>query len=171
MVTKDDLYGKTCVFQTDTILGVSALYDDVAAVEKITKLKQRDSSKGFIILISSIDDLQKFSINILDAHRRVLERVWPGPVSVVLKTETPETFSYLSGGQDALAFRLPDSGALQNFLQKTGPIVSTSVNISGNQSIHSITGAQQTFGDAIDMYIENDIPATGQASTVISILR
>ena len=50
------------VIPTDTIYGIVASAMSEKACNKVKKIKGRDADKGFIVLISSIDDLKKFGV-------------------------------------------------------------------------------------------------------------
>ena len=69
---------------TDTIYGLVGLALNKGAVEKIYELRQRNKDKPCIILISSIDDLKIFGINLTSELRVRLEKLWPGKVSIIM---------------------------------------------------------------------------------------
>lgn len=53
-----------CVIPTDTIYGILGLALDEKVVEKIYKIRKRKPNKPMIILISSVEDLKKFNLNL-----------------------------------------------------------------------------------------------------------
>ena len=143
------------VMATDTIIGLHARAFDKKAIERIYKIKKRVNNKKFIILIPSIKSLEKFGIKIDKRKRDFLKKVWPGPVTVVLNKK---------------AFRVPADKELLAFLKKTGPIVSTSANLSGQEPAKSIKEAKELFGDKVDEYLPGKAKSK-TPSTVIKILR
>lgn len=160
-----------CVFlcPTDTIYGLSARVNDIDAVKRIAELKGRVQTCGFITLIPDIDALVQFGVELLPRHRAILEKLWPGPVTVVLKADTA-AWAHLAGGKETLAFRVPDYPELRGFLHEVGPIVSTSANKHGETPAKTSDEVRAMFGDAVDAYIDVG-PRTGEASTIIQILR
>ncbi len=143
------------VMPTDTIIGIHARAFDKEAIERIRKIKRRDKSKSFIILVPSINALKKFDIKINKRLREFLQKVWPGPVTV---------------GIGDFGFRMPGDKELLDFLKKTGPIVSTSANISGKEPVRSIKEAKKLFDDKVDEYIEAKAKSKSP-SLVVKVLR
>ncbi len=141
---------------TDTIIGIHARAFDKEAVERIRKIKRRNNkSKHFIILVPSINSLKKFDIKINKRLREFLQKVWPGPVTV---------------GIGDMGFRMPNDKELLEFLKKTGPIVSTSANLSGKEPVQSVKEAKKLFGDKVDEYIEGKAKAK-KPSLVVKVVR
>ncbi len=165
-----DLAGKVWAMPTDTIIGLSCLACDKRAVERLRQIKQSNNGKSFIVLIDSVETLQKFGIDLSAQHTKLLRTLWPGSYSVVLGGVS-HTFEYL-GDLDGVAFRLPPNAHLRSFLARVGPIVSTSANISGQESITSFESITQVFEKDLDfMVIIDSGTATGQPSTLLKILR
>lgn len=155
------------IFATDTIYGIhtSTLRPD--AVEKIYQIRGRDESKPFIVLISSITDLSVFKIALDEQTKAILEKYWPGKVSVILPCKEP-VFEYIHRGKNSIAFRIPDKPELLELLRQTGPLVSTSVNPEGKTPAKTIEEAKAYFGNKIDFYIDEG-QLESPPSTVIKI--
>ena len=68
------------VVATDTLYGIVGSALSIKAVQRIYAVKGRDDKKPFIILISSIADLKKFSVRLTTEQKRFLGQEWPGPV-------------------------------------------------------------------------------------------
>lgn len=145
--------GELGIIPTDTIYGISCLASSKENIERIYEIKGRDYSKPFIILISKIGSLSKFGICLTENDKKILEKYWPGPVSVILKVEH-ENLAYLHRGKKSLAFRLPSNKNLISILNKTGPLVSTSANISDNPPISSLDEARKYFEQKLDFILD-----------------
>jgi O-6-methylguanine DNA methyltransferase len=78
--------GAIGVIPTDTIYGICASAFNRKSVEKVYKLRRRNPNKPCIILISSFDDLKKFNVRLNSWQRKILEKLWPGKISVALST-------------------------------------------------------------------------------------
>ncbi len=167
------------IFPTDTIYGLVGRALLPETVERIYKVRKRQPDKPFIILISSIDDLKLFGINInnLDpspalpprrgegvnsaafpykvegVSRKILKKYWPGPVSIILPCPE-EGFEYLHRGTKNLAFRLPDKNDLIKILKQTGPLVAPSANPEGLILAKTIKEAEKYFGQQVDFYFD-----------------
>lgn len=158
--------GKIGVLATDTIYGVVGQALNPAAVERIYAVKQRRPNKPFIILISSIDDLELFDVELNEADRRKLDEYWPGPVSVILPCPH-ERFHYLHRGTDSLAFRLPDNDGLREVIKTAGPLVAPSANPEGQPPAEDLDQAREYFGESVDFYFGR--PTTGKSSKLIRL--
>lgn len=159
--------GGVGVMPTDTLYGLVASAFLPIAVERVYSLRERNKDKPCIILISSFKDLKKFSVTINDDTKNILEKYWPGKVSVVLPCPD-EKFQYLHRGTKSLAFRMPDDKKLQEFISETGPLIAPSANVQGNQSAESIEQARGYFGSNVDFYMDAG-KLSGLPSTLIRI--
>ncbi len=154
------------VIPTDTMYGVvgSALLPE--SVEKIYKIRERDPRKPLIVLISKMSDLYIFNPNIDETILKILENIWPNPVSVEIPV-LDEKFSYLSRGVGHFGFRFPKNEKLLKFLEKTGPLVAPSVNIEGEKPAENLDEAWEYFPE-LDFYIDGGA-MPNNPSTVVSI--
>ncbi len=162
---------KIFVLPTDTLYGICASAFCKEMVEKIYDIKGRNEKKPFIILISNPMDLEKFGISktFLKAHKELLEKVWPGKISVILPI-SDNRFAYLHRGKKSLAFRMPRKKSLQMILKKTGPLVAPSANPEGLKPAQTIREAKAYFGDKVDVYVSGG-RLTGAPSTIIEIAK
>jgi L-threonylcarbamoyladenylate synthase len=167
MISKLLKKGGLVVLPTDTLYGIHTSAFSESGVEKIYTLRGRDTKKPFIILISSINDLKLFDIQVDSKTETILKKYWPGKVSVVLPCQSPK-FQYLHRGTKSLAFRLPDKDSLLALLKESGPLVSTSVNPEGMTPAKTIIEAKKYFGDQIDDYLDEGV-LDSPPSTVITI--
>ena len=104
------------------------------AIYKIMSLKQRASNKGLIVLCRNIFDVMR----VADIHgkydreiRKAMEAHWPGQVTLILPAKASLSDA-LTGGRGTVAVRIPSAEYMHEYLAKwKGPLVSTSLNISG----------------------------------------
>ena len=167
-VTRLLMRGGVGLLPTDTIYGLSCRALDAAAVGKIHKLKDRSAHKPFIILISDIKMLDLLAppqnlsgaVGNRIAKRQVfgaglskesIEKYWPGAITLIF--EMPSALEYLARGTGSLAVRLPNYPELLDLINKTGPLISTSANLEGEQPVQSVPAAQRLFGDKLDFYV------------------
>lgn len=153
------------VIPTDTIYGIvgSALIPE--AVEKIYSLRKRDLNKPFIVLISGLDDLEKFGVQLTQEQKNFLTAHWPNPLSVVLPVLDGK-FKYLHRGKNSLAFRMPKDEELMELLKETGPLVAPSANVEGEKPAETIEEVKNYFGNFVDFYIDRGI-LKSESSTLI----
>ena len=157
--------GGVGVLPTDTLYGLvgSALLPD--AVLRIYELKRRNETKPLIVLIAEVPDIEQFGVVLSEQLENSLAKYWPGAYSIRLPI-IDDQFEYLSRGMDTIAFRLPDTEELREFLRETGPLVAPSANIENLPPATTIAEAKRYFGTDVDFYIDGG-ELRGKASTVI----
>lgn len=155
------------VIPTDTIYGIVGSALNQQTVEQIYTLRKRTPTKPMIILISSLEDLEKFNIQLDEELRNFLLEIWPNSVSVILTC--PESkFEYLHRGTKTLAFRMSNYEFLQKLLPQTGPLVAPSANFEGEPSALTINEAKNYFGDSVDFYVDAG-KLESEPSTVVKL--
>jgi L-threonylcarbamoyladenylate synthase len=161
--------GAIGVLPTDTIYGIvgSALLP--GAVERIYRLRERDPKKPAIVLVASAEGVRQFGAKLAAPTKRILKRVWPGKISVVLPCPS-KRFTYLHRGTRTIAFRLPEPIWLRKFLRQTGPLVAPSANIEGKPPARTIREAKKYFRRRVSFYVDGGRLAS-RPSTLIAIKR
>ena len=76
--------GGVGVLPTDTLYGLVGSAFSKRTVQRIYKLRRRNPAKPMIILIGDISDLASFGIRLSPQIKKILHRVWPGKVSVII---------------------------------------------------------------------------------------
>ena len=94
-----------------------ALDKDSCGVGFIADIKGRDESKRFVTIAASVDQLD---VDVPDAIRSI----WPAPLTAIVRR-----------GDSTIAVRIPDLDWLRALLLKTGPLISTSANRSGEPPV------------------------------------
>ncbi|MFZ3057884.1 MAG: L-threonylcarbamoyladenylate synthase [Minisyncoccales bacterium] len=162
-IGEDIKKGRIGVIPTDTIYGIVCSAIEKKSVEKLYKIRKRDSKKPMIILISSLKDLNLFGVKI---DKKITDKYWPGKVSIIVPIKKLE---YLHRGKNSLAFRLPDNKALIKLIKISGPIVAPSANTEGDKSAETIEEAKEYFKDKIDFYVDCG-KLKSKPSKIISLL-
>lgn len=159
--------GEVGVIPTDTLYGLVGSALNSIVVERIYKLRRRDTKKPMIVLISSINDLAKFEIWLNKQSKDFLTTYWPGAVSVILPCRGKK-FAYLHRGGETLVFRFPKHSSLIKLLKQTGPLVAPSANWAGEPSAETIRMAKKYFSDDIDFYVDMG-NLSGKPSTLVRL--
>ena len=154
-ISKLLLDNKIGVIPTDTIYGISCVAKSKESVERIYSVKNRGLDKPFIILINDISQINNFGVSLTKEQSRVLNKIWPERLSVVLDcSEFPESTKYLHRGGKTLSFRIPKKQSLFDLIKLTGPLVSTSANISQAETFSTLHDIHETFRNKIDFYVD-----------------
>lgn len=152
---------------TDTIYGLVGNALNEKTVERIYKLRKRNPDKPMVILISDVNDLNKFGVKLSTSENRILKHIWPNKVSIVLSCKD-KRFEYLHRRGETLAFRMPKDQEIIEVLNKVGPLVAPSANIEGQPPAESIIQAKKYFGEEVDFYIDGGV-ITSQPSTLVKL--
>ncbi|NTV55516.1 MAG: threonylcarbamoyl-AMP synthase [Candidatus Moranbacteria bacterium] len=156
--------GAVGVIPTDTLYGIVASAFDTDAVERVYRIRGRDSGKPCIVLLADMADLTRFGIDPDEVSRKRLSEVWPGPVSVVLPCSGAE-WEYLHRGTGTIAFRVPDDLELRVFLASAGPVIAPSANPAGERPAETADEARLYFSDMTDFLVDGG-RCSGEPSTV-----
>lgn len=143
--------GGVVLLPTDTIYGLHALAMDEQAVARIRSMKERGDDKPFVIIASSVEQLEKLGATIPDA----LRQIWPAPLTAIL-----------ASGARTVAARVPDLPWLRTLLDRTGPLVSTSANRSGQPPITTPEMLADELLERLDALLDAG-SREGQPSTIV----
>jgi L-threonylcarbamoyladenylate synthase len=156
---------KITVFPTDTLYGILANALDKNIVEKVYKIKKRNPEKPYLILVSSINQINIFNPFISEKEKKVLEH---GGITVVLKLKEPDRWSYLHRGTESLAFRIPKNGLILQILKEVNiPLIAPSANPEGLSPAKDVQEAFNYFKDSIDLYFDGGTIENTKPSTII----
>lgn len=126
--------GEVVAFPTETVYGLGADGLNPDAVRAIFTAKGRPADNPLILHICRIADLSRIAAEIPDQARQLMERFWPGPLTVVLpRTElVPDV---VTAGLDTVAIRMPSHPVAQALIAASGvPLAAPSANLSGKPS-------------------------------------
>jgi len=154
------------VIPTDTVYGLAARAADQAAAARLYELKARAGKPGTII---AANRQQLEDLGLKHRYLKAVEQFWPGAVSVIIPAANPE-LAYLHQGKMSLAVRIPADPDLQELLEQTGPLLTTSANQPGQPVSTTIEQARAVFGDQVDFYEDGGDLSDRQPSTVIRII-
>ncbi len=161
--------GKLVAFPTETVYGLGANALDSKAVKKIFEAKGRPSDNPLIIHISDIADLGILSEQIPKTAFVLIEKFWPGPLTLVLK-KSKFVPKIVSGGLDTVAIRMPKNKIAQKLIELSGtPIAAPSANTSGNPSPTRAEHVIQDLSGKINAIIDGGPAKIGIESTVIDL--
>lgn len=161
------LDGSVFVYPTDTIYGFGANPFNEDAVNRINEIKGREFGKRYIFLINNIENLQKYVEIKSEKHLDFLLSIWPNPVSAVLTLNEP-TKKLLGTG--TAVFRIPNNRFCLKLLSELNmPLVSTSVNRSGQDPMVEPSLIKDEFSSQVNAIFYTDKKLYIEASTIIDL--
>ena len=163
-VKKDDVF----IHYTGNMFGIGCSVFSQSAINRIKELKQREGKKGLIVLLENRSWLEEYNIPVSIKMNRLLQQYWPGELTLILP-DPRNNFKNLSV-DGKVAFRIPTDVYLQNFIKKQGcPIVSTSINVSGQSAENDIKTIRSKYRNWFDHEIlpKRIVKNSYQPSTII----
>jgi L-threonylcarbamoyladenylate synthase len=152
--------GGLVAFPTETVYGLGADYSNKNAVKSLCEVKNRPKNKPFTVHIADLKMLDKLSCKISDPARRLIDRFWPGPLTLILNTK--------SGGK--IGVRMPaNKTALDFILACKTPIAAPSANISGNKPPGTADEVLVDLDGKIEAILDGGKTEVGVESTVIDM--
>ena len=125
--------GGIILYPTDTIWGLGCDATNSAAVAKIYALKKRAENKSMIVLLSEEEEIEKYCKEPSEAIKKIIKNEIR-PLTIIYPN-AKNLAKNLIGEDGTIAIRIANESfcaSLINTFEK--PIVSTSANISGEQS-------------------------------------
>lgn len=160
--------GGVLILPTDTVYGLVCDASNAAAIRRMFALKHRPEEKAFPVFVRDIAMARRLAY-ISDAKARLLERIWPGSVTVLFdhKGKLPGA---LTGGSQKIGMRIPDHPFLRALLDEyDAPLAQTSANRSGLPPAKTQEEVLAYFpkgGDQPDLFVDAGA-IEGAASTII----
>lgn len=157
--------GGLVAFPTDTVYGLGALAFNGMAVESIYIAKDRPVEKSIPVLIGDPEDLSGVVKEIPEIAAQLINRFWPGPLTLILPKHPDLPLSVSSTG--TVGVRLPDHEGARSLLRKAGPMAVTSANLSGRESPSSAEQVFDQLNGRISLILDGGKTPGGVPSTVV----
>ncbi|MGL5205358.1 MAG: L-threonylcarbamoyladenylate synthase [Metamycoplasmataceae bacterium] len=146
MLKKDEIFITT----TDTLIGIGSKIND-QNLKRIYELKRRPIDKKIVIVVGSINQLEK--LEKLDENSlRYINKYWPGSTTLIINNK---------------AYRMPNNYQLLDLIKKEGPFFLTSANISGEKECQTLEEVKKMFPTINKVY--NFGYGTNVASSIIDV--
>ncbi len=161
--------GGLVVYPTDTLYGLGARADDVAAVRRIFDLKARPVDQALPLLIGDLAQIEWVTDVVTPLAREFMARFWPGALTLILP-RGDNVPGAVTGGGDTVAVRLPGHAVSRALAQRAGvPLVGTSANLSGQPAALTAPEARSQLGARVDIFIDGGRAPGGIESTVLDL--
>lgn len=162
------LSGCLVSFPTDTVPALATLPHKA---ELIFAAKQRSQDKPLILMGAKAADLWQFvtgSVEELAIWQQVADTYWAGALTLVLPASERVPPQMNLADPTTIGLRVPNCAIAQQILARTGPLATTSANISGEPPLQTLAEIESIFPDVLisptELATENSI---GVPSTVI----
>ena len=160
--------GGVIIYPTDTIYGIGCDITSKSAIERVQRIKGRDSKKPMSFICSDLKDVSRYARVSNYAHR-MLKQCLPGAYTFVLPAPR-RTARLLTTRQKSVALRIPEHPEPLALVKALGePILSTSANFSDQDVITEPWELEEKMGHLVDLILDcGSLPV--QPSSVISLI-
>ena len=156
--------GEIIVYPTDTVWGIGCDPFNQKAVDRLFKVKGKKEN-GVSILIKSKDLVSEYC-NVKSKNLKIIEKLFPGPVTLIMKSKVKFAKGVTRDGN--IAVRVPNNDTAISLVENN-PIITTSANKHGRNIAKSLDEARKIFGNSC-IYVEGEQPK-GIESTIINLTK
>ena len=152
--------GGLVIIPTDTVYGIAVSMQEKEAIERLYKIKNRPKDKQLSLLIDRKEIIEKFALNIPVAAYRLMDKFWPGPLTIILKSKEGST----------IAFRMPNHAIALSIISASGvPILCPSANLSGKPAPGDFKTALEDLDGLVDLAVDSGSCSVGIESSVVDL--
>ncbi len=161
--------GGIILYPTDTVWGLGCDATNAEAVAKIYALKRSENKKSMLVLCSSADMVVRYVNKAPGIAFEVMEMA-TSPLTLILSGAVGVAENLIPE-EGTLGVRVPNHAFCQQLLRRFGrPIVSTSANISGEETPTNLPEIAREIIDGVDLVISPRFEGhpTRKASSIIA---
>ena len=157
--------GGLVAFPTDTVYGLAALVHDGAGINKLFDVKGRDSIKAIAVLIGDMAQLPLIADDFTGPARKLAQMFWPGALTLIVPRlmDLPDNLS----PYPTIGIRMPNHPFAISLLKITGPLATTSANLSGGENPVCASDVENQLGGAIELILDGGQTPGPIPSTVV----
>ena len=159
--------GGLVAIPTETVYGLAANAFNNHAVARIFEAKNRPSFDPLIVHIPDVDSLNQVSREVPANSQVLIDKFWPGPLSIILP-KANQISDLVTSGLDTVAIRMPKHKMTRKLLQSLSfPLVAPSANPFGYVSPTSAKHVNDQLADKVDYILDGGSCKIGLESTII----
>ena len=170
--------GGLIAFRTDTFYGLGADPFSRPAIDRIKRLKGRkglkglrggDEGKPILIVVSDLDQVDRFLAERTRVFDLLAGAFWPGPLTLIGKARR-EVPNELTAGTGTIGVRLPDDEDLRVLVRACGgALTATSANPAARAPACTAREVETYFPDGIDLIVDGGRARSDRPSTVLDL--
>jgi L-threonylcarbamoyladenylate synthase len=161
--------GQLVAVPTETVYGLAGDAANPDAVARIFAAKGRPADHPLIVHLGDTDQLATWAVDVPLAADRLVDRWWPGPLTLVLHRH-PDVPVGVTGGLDTVAVRMPAHPVARRLLAAFGgALAAPSANPFGKVSPTSAADVVAGLGGRVPLVIDAGPCRVGVESTVLDL--
>ena len=160
--------GGIVAFPTETVYGLGADAFNPLAVARIFEVKRRPYFDPLIVHVANPSNVEELAKEIPSNAKKLIEKFWPGPLTVVLSREE-DVPDIVSAGLPTVAIRMPNHPMALGLIKECKcPIAAPSANPFGYLSPTTAEHVREQLGGQVDLILDGGPCPVGVESTIIS---
>jgi len=162
--------GGVILYPTDTVWGLGCDGTNIDAVEKINKIKGRESDKSFIILLDNDSKIQSYVDEVPEVAYDLIEYA-EHPLTIIF-SGAKNLASNVISADGSVGIRIAKHDFVQQLLHRfRKPLTSTSANLSGQPTPQFFDEIDQEIKDAADYIVdwEQELRNHKKPSTIMKL--
>lgn len=163
LLTHDELVA----IPTETVYGLAGNALSSKAVAKIFSVKDRPQFDPLIVHVPDLKKAKDYVIKIPDAAKKLADKFWPGPLTLLLKKKSiiPDL---VTAGLDTVGIRCPDHVLTRQLLKQLPfPLAAPSANPFGYVSPTKPQHVDEQLGTKIQYILDGGTCPVGIESTIV----
>lgn len=163
LLTQDELVA----IPTETVYGLAGNALSSVAVAKIFSVKNRPQFDPLIVHVPDLEKATDYVLEIPEAAKRLAEKFWPGPLTLLLKKKSiiPDL---VTAGLDTVGIRCPDHSLTRQLLKELPfPLAAPSANPFGYVSPTRPEHVEEQLGNKIPYILDGGACPVGIESTIV----
>lgn len=159
--------GGIVIYPTDTAFGIGCRIDSTDSVDRLFALRKRPLTQATPVLVDSQDMALSYYDSPDDIVRRLMQRYWPGALTIIARCKKNLIHSPIRGGGNTVGLRMPDHETALSLIRGVGvPILGPSANFHGSPTPYSFTEVDPELIKLVD-YV---VPGAGKAGNVSTVI-
>ena len=159
--------GGLVAYPTDTLYGLGADPRQPEAVERLFRAKGRAADKAVPLVAADLRQVERQVGVLTPLARRLAERFWPGPLTLVIEA-APMLDSRLLAQGETVAVRVPDLPLARALAQALdAPLTATSANRAGAPPPATAAATAAALASAVALVLDGGPTAAGEPSTIV----
>jgi L-threonylcarbamoyladenylate synthase len=159
------LAGGVVGFPTDTVYGIAVPVGSHEGIERLYQIKERSAAKSIAVLIGCLLQVDMVTSDFKVIARLLARQFWPGALTIVVPRH-PNLPDNLSSNPN-VGIRIPNLPFARKLLKLSGPLATTSANISGHSTPVTASGVIDELDGRIELLIDGGFTPGNIASTVV----
>lgn len=161
--------GKVISFPTDTVPALAALPEKA---DLIFTLKQRSMNKPLILMAADSEQVWNFvegNNKEYEIWQQIADKYWGGALTLVLPASAKVPKVMNPNDPTTIGVRVPQNDVARSILAQTGPLATTSANLSGKPPLRTMDQIEAVFPEVLTLAAtayDNKMPELGIPSTV-----